>query len=130
MLKMNHQCPIFARTDSSWLYAAISFRYDLNIKCSLFRILQNLTEFNTAHNRRISMLGIPDDEKQRKKRKKLYVTFNEEDEVINPEDIDPTIGRFRNLVQSTVIPSSKKVSRIRKNILKYYPHFGIGKPYI
>jgi nuclear inhibitor of protein phosphatase 1 len=56
------------------------------------------------------MLGIPDDEKQKKKRKKLSVTFNEEDEVINPEDIDPSIGRFRNLVQSTVIPSSKKVS--------------------
>lgn len=54
------------------------------------------------------MLGIPDEDKRSKglKRKKKGVIFNEEEEIINPEDIDPSIGRFRNLVQTTVIPSS------------------------
>jgi len=54
------------------------------------------------------MLGIPDDDKRKLKRKKKSVTFNEEEEIINPEDIDPSVGRFRNLVQTTVIPSSKR----------------------
>ncbi|XP_014216322.1 nuclear inhibitor of protein phosphatase 1 [Copidosoma floridanum] len=71
--------------------------------------LDNLTEFNTAHNRRISMLGIPDDEihKCSRKRKKKGISFNEDEEVINPEDVDPSVGRFRNLIQTTVIPSKK-----------------------
>lgn len=70
--------------------------------------IKNLTEFNTAHNRRISMLGIPDDDKRKNaKKKRKSVTFNEEEEIINPEDIDPSVGRFRNLVQTTIIPSSK-----------------------
>jgi nuclear inhibitor of protein phosphatase 1 len=57
------------------------------------------------------MLGISTDEiRHTRKRKKRGVTFNEDDEVINPEDVDPSVGRFRNLVQSTVIPS--KVQKI------------------
>ncbi|XP_018322004.1 nuclear inhibitor of protein phosphatase 1 [Agrilus planipennis] len=75
--------------------------------------LDNLTEFNTAHNRRISMLGITDDTDKRnsRKRKKKMVSFNEDEEVINPEDVDPNVGKFRNLIQSTVVPSSQKRSR-------------------
>ncbi|XP_050296842.1 nuclear inhibitor of protein phosphatase 1 [Anthonomus grandis grandis] len=73
--------------------------------------LDNLTEFNTAHNRRISMLGISDDNEKRnksRKRKRTTVSFNEDEEIINPEDIDPSIGRFRNLIQTTVVPSANK----------------------
>jgi hypothetical protein len=52
------------------------------------------------------MLGISNDEiRQTRKRKKRGVTFNEDEEVINPEDVDPNVGRFRNLIQSTVIPT-------------------------
>ncbi|XP_012288697.1 nuclear inhibitor of protein phosphatase 1 [Orussus abietinus] len=71
--------------------------------------LDNLTEFNTAHNRRISMLGITDDDvhKPSRKRKKKGITFNDDEEVINPEDVDPSVGRFRNLVQTTVVPSKR-----------------------
>ncbi|CAL4149925.1 unnamed protein product, partial [Meganyctiphanes norvegica] len=69
----------------------------------------NLTEFNTAHNRRISMLGISeDDQKQRRKRHKYNVSFKDEEDVINPEDVDPSVGRFRNLVQTTVVPTKKR----------------------
>lgn len=54
------------------------------------------------------MLGIPDDNKRKHtKKKRKAVVFNEEEEIINPEDIDPSVGRFRNLVQTTIIPSSK-----------------------
>jgi len=72
--------------------------------------LDNLTEFNTAHNRRIAQIvqitdlpNVPT-----VKRKRRNVTFNEEDDVINPEDVDPNVGRFRNLVQTTVIISKKR----------------------
>jgi len=70
--------------------------------------LDNLTEFNTAQNRRISMMGIPKEETFVKKRRKIHITFNDEEDVINPEDVDPSIGRFRNMVQSTVIPKASK----------------------
>ncbi|GLH08615.1 Nuclear inhibitor of protein phosphatase [Gryllus bimaculatus] len=72
--------------------------------------LDNLTEFNTAHNRRISMLGIPDEEIRptSRKRKKKLLTFSEEEEVINPEDVDPSVGRFRNMVHTTVIPTKRQ----------------------
>ncbi|XP_055692059.1 nuclear inhibitor of protein phosphatase 1 [Lutzomyia longipalpis] len=78
--------------------------------------LDNLTEYNTATNRRISMLGIADDttyksnlekDKNNRKRMRKSVTFNDDEIVINPEDIDPTIGRFRNLVQTTVVPTKR-----------------------
>ncbi|XP_031622233.1 nuclear inhibitor of protein phosphatase 1 [Contarinia nasturtii] len=83
--------------------------------------LDNLTEYNTAHNRRISMLGITDDVKTKKnknnKRKRRNVTFNDEECIINPEDVDPNVGRFRNLIQTTVIPTKR--SRIENNFMGY-----------
>ncbi|VEL16728.1 unnamed protein product [Protopolystoma xenopodis] len=75
--------------------------------------LDNLTEFNTAHNRRISSLtdmsAGADDASRRSKRKRpnQFVHFNDTDEVINPEDVDPNVGRFRNLVQETFIPNKR-----------------------
>lgn len=80
-----------------------------------------MTEYNTAHNRRISMLGITDDVKLKKnknnKRKRRNVTFNDEECIINPEDIDPNVGRFRNLIQTTVVPTKR--SRIENSLLGY-----------
>uniref|UniRef100_A0A0A9XYE0 Nuclear inhibitor of protein phosphatase 1 n=1 Tax=Lygus hesperus TaxID=30085 RepID=A0A0A9XYE0_LYGHE len=73
--------------------------------------LDNLTEFNTAHNRRISMLGIGDEAENpptRSKKKRKCITFSEEHELINPEDVDPSVGRFRNMIHSTVIPGKKQ----------------------
>jgi nuclear inhibitor of protein phosphatase 1 len=40
------------------------------------------------------------------KRKRVH--FNEDEIVINPEDIDDSIGKFRNLIQSTVVPVTSK----------------------
>jgi hypothetical protein len=51
------------------------------------------------------MMGISKDETFPKKRRKVKITFNEDEEVINPEDIDPSVGRFRNMVTTTVIPN-------------------------
>lgn len=74
-----------------------------------------MTEFNTAHNKRIAQLvditttSTTNPIANQVKGKRKSVVFNEEEEVINPEDIDPSIGRFRNLVQTTiVIPNKKK----------------------
>lgn len=53
------------------------------------------------------MLGIQDDEirNSSRKRRKKGVSFNEDEEIINPEDVDPSVGRFRNLVHTTVVPT-------------------------
>lgn len=84
--------------------------------------LDNLTEYNTAHNRRISMLGIADEsstykKNMKNKRKRKGVQFNEDEIVINPEDIDPSIGRFRNLIQSTVVPVAAKRFKMDVNAM-------------
>ncbi|KAG9493026.1 hypothetical protein GDO78_001122, partial [Eleutherodactylus coqui] len=72
----------------------------------------NLTEFNTAHNKRISTLTIEegnlDIQRSRRKKRNYRVTFSEDDEIINPEDVDPSVGRFRNMVQTAVVPVKKK----------------------
>ncbi|XP_017336302.1 protein phosphatase 1, regulatory subunit 8a [Ictalurus punctatus] len=76
--------------------------------------LDNLTEFNTAHNKRISTLTIEegnlDIQRPKRKRRSSRVSFSEEEEIINPEDIDPSVGRFRNMVQTAVVPLKKKKS--------------------
>lgn len=70
--------------------------------------VDNLTEYNTAHNRKISTLGISTDFPT-KKNKRKRVHFNEDEIVINPEDIDDSIGKFRNLVHSTVVVGAKRM---------------------
>ncbi|MFH4975547.1 hypothetical protein AB6A40_002256 [Gnathostoma spinigerum] len=70
--------------------------------------LENLTEYNTALNRRIPMIPISIEDARRKKRQRGNVAFLEEETIINPEDIDPSIGRFRNLVQTAIISSKRR----------------------
>ncbi|ESP05199.1 hypothetical protein LOTGIDRAFT_102248, partial [Lottia gigantea] len=86
--------------------------------------LDNLTEFNTATNRRVASVVEGSNNKNPLKRKKkgVHITFNEDEEVINPEDIDPSIGRFRNLVQTTVIPS-----KVNNSFLQYIFLYSITK---
>lgn len=40
------------------------------------------------------------------RKQKREVSFNEDVDIINPEDVDPTVGRFRNLVKTTIVPSA------------------------
>lgn len=52
------------------------------------------------------MVGITDVEKPRKRKSHVNsVAFSEEEEIINPEDVDPSIGKFRNMIQTTIIPT-------------------------
>lgn len=77
-----------------------------------------MTEFNTAHNKRIAQLidigptnsGSSALVGPSVKRKKKSVTFNDEEDIINPEDIDPTVGRFRNMVQTSFVIPKKRPS--------------------
>jgi nuclear inhibitor of protein phosphatase 1 len=67
------------------------------------------------------MLGISEDSISKKnanknKRKSRNVHFNEDEIVINPEDVDPSVGRFRNLVQTTVIPSASASKKIKLDL--------------
>ena len=41
------------------------------------------------------------------KKKRKTVIINEEEQVINPEDIDPSVGKFRNLIQSSIVIPNK-----------------------
>ncbi len=73
-------------------------------------IVKNLTEFNTAHNKRISQLSdaqniLMNPNIPRKKRK--FVSICDDEDIINPEDIDPSIGRFRNMIQTAVFIPNK-----------------------
>ncbi|XP_067032838.1 nuclear inhibitor of protein phosphatase 1-like [Acropora muricata] len=79
--------------------------------------LDDLTEFNTAHNKRISSLGVEEGSTnlasvaslKRKRKSSLSVAFREGEEIINPEDIDPTVGKFRNMIQTTLVVPNKKM---------------------
>lgn len=80
--------------------------------------IQDLTQYNTAHNRQISMVGITDSEGSRKRKQHpRSISFSEEEEIINPEDVDPSIGRFRNMVQTTIIPSKVGLGATKALIL-------------
>lgn len=56
-------------------------------------------------------MGIAEDNykknSNKSKRKRRGVSFNDEEIIINPEDVDPSVGRFRNLIQTTVIPTKR-----------------------
>lgn len=75
------------------------------------------------------MLGISDDQDKRgnRKRKRQTVSFNEDEEIINPEDIDPSIGRFRNLIHTTVVPASAKRPKFVDNIGLSVTEFKVPK---
>ncbi|XP_002162233.1 nuclear inhibitor of protein phosphatase 1 [Hydra vulgaris] len=89
--------------------------------------LNDLTEYNTAHNRRVTILPIDEgsivNPLKRKRKKSCNVTFTTEDEIINPEDIDPTVGRFRNLISTEIIAPNK----INKQILGRSTEIGSNK---
>lgn len=65
---------------------------------SNFFFLKNLTEFNTAHNRRIAQIvqitDLPN--APTVKRKRRNVTFNEEDDVINPGEFFKRKNKRKN----------------------------------
>lgn len=42
------------------------------------------------------------------KRKNKSVNFRDEEEIINLEDVDDSVGKFRNLVQSSVVVPNKR----------------------
>lgn len=74
--------------------------------------LDELTEFNTARNRCIPFT--PDMQNlekngKRKHKKTLSVHFNPKEIILNLEDVDPTVGRFRNLCQTTFISKKAKI---------------------
>lgn len=57
------------------------------------------------------MVGITDVDKPRKRKSHVNsVAFSEEEEIINPEDVDPSIGKFRNMIQTTIIPTKVNIN--------------------
>jgi len=63
------------------------------------------------------MVGIPEVPKSRKRKNKLSISFAEEEDIINMEDVDPSIGKFRNMVSTTIIPN--KVSMCFREIFHW-----------
>ncbi|KAE9419058.1 hypothetical protein Angca_003393 [Angiostrongylus cantonensis] len=109
--------------------------------------LENVTEYNTALNRRIPQLPISAEEARRKKRPRGNVAFIEQEEIINPgwfvsyskgcntlrcfkriQDVDPTIGRFRNLVATAII-SNNPAKRVAPETKGHEPPRKIVRPF-
>lgn len=73
-----------------------------------------MTEKNTNRNLKnaskiiTSGIKIPENLLSAKPKKRKSVVFTDNDQVINLDEIDERIGRFANIVQSTVIKSDKK----------------------
>ncbi|XP_048191347.1 nuclear inhibitor of protein phosphatase 1-like [Perognathus longimembris pacificus] len=76
------------------------------------RELDDLTKFNTTHNKRILTLttevGASNIQTPKRKRKNSRVTFSEDNEIINPEDVDPTFGHFQNRGRTMMVPSKRQ----------------------
>jgi len=68
--------------------------------------LDNLTEYNTARNKKLVQMPVEEQPKTKSKKRKS-VTWNNEEDVINPEDVDPSIGKFRNSCSVTIIPAKR-----------------------
>ncbi|EDO47533.1 predicted protein [Nematostella vectensis] len=79
--------------------------------------LDDLTEFNTAHNKRLASVGLEESTSslsslsslKRKRRASHIVAFKDVEEIINPEDVDPSVGKFRNMVHTSVVVPTKKM---------------------
>jgi len=69
------------------------------------------------------MLGISDDALKTKRKRTRGVHFNEDEQIINPEDIDPSVGRFRNLIRTTVIPNKVIITLKILMLLYRYLYF-------
>ncbi|OWA50559.1 Nuclear inhibitor of protein phosphatase 1 [Hypsibius exemplaris] len=73
--------------------------------------LDTLTIYNTGQNLKLSDLAAPPELVKRTsvKRKVGRVSFRDEEDIINLEDCDPSVGRFQNLVATEIVsPTNKK----------------------
>ncbi|KAI1722100.1 FHA domain-containing protein [Ditylenchus destructor] len=116
--------PVFLEYDSMFFFGASTRRYILRTSLDVRDSrnseggdsegitfpeeleLDNVTEYNTAQNRRIPQIPISAEECRRKNRPRPKLKISEDEDIINPEDVDPTVGRFRNMVRTAVIPTS------------------------
>ncbi|KAL3116051.1 hypothetical protein niasHT_007351 [Heterodera trifolii] len=123
--------PVFINSDQSFHFGASTRKYFLGEKSlnstgeemdqemelengpQKQNELDDATEMNTINNRQIAPIPQTLSEARQKLRLRPRVKFNEEEEVINPEEVDPKIGRFRNMVRTAVIPSSNSNRRQR-----------------
>uniref|UniRef100_A0A915CLS9 FHA domain-containing protein n=1 Tax=Ditylenchus dipsaci TaxID=166011 RepID=A0A915CLS9_9BILA len=121
--------PIFLDFDTMFFFGASTRRYTLRNSLDIRDShddeadgttlpqkqleLDNLTEYNTAQNRRIPQIPITIEEARKKSRARPRLKFTDEEDIINPEDVDPTVGRFRNMVRTAVIPQSSSAKRTR-----------------
>ncbi|CAK5074472.1 unnamed protein product [Meloidogyne enterolobii] len=127
-IRISSLSPVFLDPDQCFHFGASTRRYflrekdDVEIETGFSANqseLDTVTESNTAQNRRIPLIPQTTDDARRKLRPRPRLQFNEEEEIINPgffvlqiliflfkEDVDPLVGRFRNMVRTAVIPTS------------------------
>lgn len=140
-MRLEGQKPTQLPPDSTFHFGASSRRYTLREKPNTRKVvraadgeqveeqdvilpdseleLDNLTEYNTANNKRVCIVNVSD-KPVAKKRKHLSVSFREEEDVINPEDIDPSVGKFRNLIHTAVIPNKRPSDQNRRSSKDYH----------
>uniref|UniRef100_A0AC35TGU7 FHA domain-containing protein n=1 Tax=Rhabditophanes sp. KR3021 TaxID=114890 RepID=A0AC35TGU7_9BILA len=92
--------------------------------------LNNLTEYNTTCNKKKIQIDMSDQECRAKKRKRGKIQFAEEETILNLDEIDDKVGKFRNMavtyIQTTDnsnIPKSPDIKKrkIADNYDEYMP---------
>uniref|UniRef100_A0A0N5BZL0 FHA domain-containing protein n=1 Tax=Strongyloides papillosus TaxID=174720 RepID=A0A0N5BZL0_STREA len=74
-----------------------------------------LTEYNTTLNRKKQIINISDEECRRKKKRRGKVRFYEEEIILNLDEFDDKIGKFRNMAVSFVISNKNKGDSVNKS---------------
>ncbi|CAD5209623.1 unnamed protein product [Bursaphelenchus xylophilus] len=118
-VKISPLHPVFLDYNDSFRFGASSRSYIIREKVLPYTEEQdaplpeseievdNLTSYNTMQNKRLPAIPCTVEECRKKKRPRNKVVFLAEEDVINPEDVDPTVGRFRNLIQTAVISNKR-----------------------
>uniref|UniRef100_A0A1A9UHD1 Nuclear inhibitor of protein phosphatase 1 n=1 Tax=Glossina austeni TaxID=7395 RepID=A0A1A9UHD1_GLOAU len=105
-LRIEPNKPTQLHVNSTFHFGASTRRYILRERPSAGQRSNIMEDIPMNDANEGALLGLPESQTEldTKSRKRRCVTFNDEEIIINPEDIDPNVGRFRNLVQTTVIP--------------------------
>ncbi|KFD61204.1 hypothetical protein M514_00842 [Trichuris suis] len=83
--------------------SALDVSYVMVFICLQSCSFKRLTEYHTALNRRVISIDSCNAVSKRSGKLRKHVQFDLVEEIINPEDIDPTVGRFRNLISTSLI---------------------------
>ena len=105
------RCYTLRKRKSDNSHASNTIVDEISVLHDNYVALADLTQYNTALNKQICSRNDFALIQNSNRRKSIarHITFSSNpEEIINPEDVDPSIGRYRNMVQSAFIPTPKR----------------------